>query len=201
MGILMKQKDKREQDRLRTRTAILDAASTLMREEGYAAVTSRRVAERAGLKSQLVHYHFGSMDELFLDLLRQNDKVHFAKRLTALTSDDPLGNLWNQDRDQEGAELVVELTAAANHRKVLKDELAEAMLRFRLLYNTLISKYFEENSIEPGEHTPQVVSFLIMSVAARLISETSIGVTEGHDAVIAFMESLMRKLSCQKVSG
>src|SRR5262249_22294781 len=39
-----------------TRNAILDATEAIMREEGYAAVSSRRVAEKAGLKSQLVHY-------------------------------------------------------------------------------------------------------------------------------------------------
>src|SRR5580693_6739527 len=49
-----------------TREAILAAAETIMTEEGYAAVTSRRVAEKAGLKSQLVHYYFGTMDELFV---------------------------------------------------------------------------------------------------------------------------------------
>ena len=52
-----------------TRQALLDAAEQVMREEGYAAVTSRRVAQRAGLKPQLVHYYFRTMDELFLALL------------------------------------------------------------------------------------------------------------------------------------
>ena len=52
----------------KTRTHLLDAAEQLMREEGYAAVTSRRVAAKAGLKPQLVHYYFRTMDDLFIAL-------------------------------------------------------------------------------------------------------------------------------------
>ena len=40
-------------------------------EEGYAAVTSRRVADAAGLKPQLVHYYFRTMEDLFLEVFRR----------------------------------------------------------------------------------------------------------------------------------
>ena len=55
------------EDSAETREAILDAAEALLVEDGYPSVTSRGVAERAGLKSQLVHYHFGTMDDLLVD--------------------------------------------------------------------------------------------------------------------------------------
>ena len=57
--------------RRRPRGALLDAAEQLMLEEGYAAVTSRRVAAQAGLKPQLVHYYFRTMDDLFLAVFRR----------------------------------------------------------------------------------------------------------------------------------
>ena len=55
----------------KNRGVLLDAAEQLMLEEGYAAVTSRRVAEKAALKPQLVHYYFRTMDELFLAAFRR----------------------------------------------------------------------------------------------------------------------------------
>src|ERR1700684_1721587 len=55
----------------KNRSGLLDAAEQLMLEEGYAAVTSRRVAEKAALKPQLVHYYFRTMDELFLAAFRR----------------------------------------------------------------------------------------------------------------------------------
>src|ERR1700751_5100765 len=54
-----------------TRTALLDAAEQLMREKGYAAVTARRVAAKAGQKPQLIHYYFRNMDELLLTVWRR----------------------------------------------------------------------------------------------------------------------------------
>jgi DNA-binding transcriptional regulator YbjK len=44
------------EESLSIRGAILNAAEALRVEEGYTALTSRRVAERAGFKSHLVHY-------------------------------------------------------------------------------------------------------------------------------------------------
>ena len=41
-----------------TRTALLDAAAAVMLEEGYAAVTTRRLAQRAGVNNGLVSYYF-----------------------------------------------------------------------------------------------------------------------------------------------
>src|SRR5205823_13649069 len=55
---------------LKTRAKLLDADEKLLLEEGYAAVTSRRVAAKAGLKPQLVHYYFRTMDDLFIEVFR-----------------------------------------------------------------------------------------------------------------------------------
>ena len=62
----------------KNRGVLLDAAEQLMLEDGYAAVTSRRVAERAGLKPQLVHYYFRTMDELFIEVFRRRAEAGAA---------------------------------------------------------------------------------------------------------------------------
>jgi len=47
-----------------TRERLLDATAELIAELGWNAVTSRAVAERAGVNNGVVHYHFGAMDAL-----------------------------------------------------------------------------------------------------------------------------------------
>jgi AcrR family transcriptional regulator len=47
-----------------TRRRLLSAAASLIVERGWGAVTTRAVAERAGANQALVHYHFGSIDNL-----------------------------------------------------------------------------------------------------------------------------------------
>src|SRR3954471_21615584 len=54
----------------RTRAALVDAAPALIGDGGYPAVPSRRVAAKAGLKPQLVHYYFRTMDDLLLAVFR-----------------------------------------------------------------------------------------------------------------------------------
>ena len=46
------------------RQRLLDAAADLIPERGWAGVSTRAVADRAGLAAGLVHYHFTSVQEL-----------------------------------------------------------------------------------------------------------------------------------------
>ena len=50
---------------------LMDAAEQLLYDVGYAGVTTRAVAEEAGVKHGLVHYYFGSMDELLTQTLER----------------------------------------------------------------------------------------------------------------------------------
>jgi AcrR family transcriptional regulator len=190
--------DRREEERLKTRAAILDATEELMREEGYAAVTSRRVGEKAGLKSQLVHYHFGSMDELFLEAFKRNEKKHFSRHLKLLKSKRPIKDLLELSLSLEGMDVVSEYVAAANHRDILKDELVQCWNRFRMFHTTLISKYFEEEGIIPGNVTPQLLMCLLTCMGKTFAEERKLGFTEGHDETIAFVEKLIDSLPKKK---
>src|SRR5579862_7908654 len=107
-----------------SRSALLRAAETLMRESGYAGVTSRRLAARAGLKPQLVHYYFRTMDDLFLALFRRRAEQGLERQARALDSAQPLWTLWDLSRDQRGTALTMEFTALANHRKAIQAELS-----------------------------------------------------------------------------
>lgn len=70
-----------------------------MVRDGYAAVTSRRVEAEAGLK---VHYHFGSLDELFVAVVRRRGEAAVAKLTAALASDRPLTDWWAVASDPRG---------------------------------------------------------------------------------------------------
>ncbi|HEY4829175.1 MAG TPA: helix-turn-helix domain-containing protein, partial [Solirubrobacteraceae bacterium] len=49
--------------------ALLDAAERLLVEAGAAGITTRRVAEEAGSNHGLVHYYFGSIEQLLVRVL------------------------------------------------------------------------------------------------------------------------------------
>src|SRR5271154_1826428 len=78
----------------KTRVQLLDAAEQLLLDQGYAAVTSRRVAAMAGLKPQLVHYYFRTMDDLFLEVFRRRADENVERSQRAVTADGSLRTLW-----------------------------------------------------------------------------------------------------------
>jgi AcrR family transcriptional regulator len=53
-----------------TRDKILAAAAAILAEDGIIGISTRRVADRAGVNQALVHYHFGSIENLLLEVLR-----------------------------------------------------------------------------------------------------------------------------------
>jgi AcrR family transcriptional regulator len=54
-----------------TKEALLDACEEVIIESGAASVTTRRVAGVAGVNQALVHYHFGSVDQLLVAVLHR----------------------------------------------------------------------------------------------------------------------------------
>ena len=105
-----------------TWTQLLDTAELIMKEEGYPAVTTRRLASRMGVSNQLVHYYFRTMDELFLSLMRRGAERSVANLVQALTSKKPLQALLALYTNTDAARLQIEYLALINHRKDLPAE-------------------------------------------------------------------------------
>jgi len=73
----------------RTREQLLDAAAQLVGEVGWGAVTTRLVAERAGVNAALVHYHFSSVQELLSTAALQFASKALVSSAEALRSVSP----------------------------------------------------------------------------------------------------------------
>src|SRR3954452_22700651 len=95
----------------KTRAQLVDAAEELLLEEGYAAVSPRRVAAKAGLKPQLVHYYFRTMDDLFLEVYRRRAEANLTRFERTVAEDGSLRALWAMNADPRGAAFNIEFTA------------------------------------------------------------------------------------------
>ena len=174
-----------------TRSALLDAALQLMLEDGYAAVTSRRVAARAGLKPQLVHYYFRTMDDLFLALVRRGAEQNLERQARALASPQPLRALWELSSEPAGTVLTMEISALANHRKAIRSELATYAEQFRRLQIDAVAALFERYGVEAGDLTPEAVVVLMTSLSQVLGLEEAIGLSTGHASMRAIVERFL----------
>jgi AcrR family transcriptional regulator len=178
----------------KNRGVLLDAAERLMLEEGYAAVTSRRVAEKADLKPQLVHYYFRTMDDLFLAAFRRRAEKGLEQQAQALQSPQPLWALWRFSTDPAATAITMEFVALANHRKALKAEIAYYAERFREEQRKALSTALERYGVDAVQVPPLVWSVLMTSVSQILVMEQALGMSAGHAETVEFVERYLRRL-------
>ena len=178
----------------KNRGVLLDAAEQLMLEEGYAAVTSRRVAEKAALKPQLVHYYFRTMDDLFLAAFRRRAEEGLEAQALVLQAPQPLWALWRFSIDPAATAITSEFIALANHRKALKAEIAYYAERFREEQRKALSTVLDRYGIDRAEVPALVWSVLMTSISRVLVIEQALGMSAGHAEIVAFVERYLRQL-------
>jgi AcrR family transcriptional regulator len=171
-----------------TRTQLLDAAERLLLAEGYAAVTSRRVAARAGLKPQLVHYYFRTMDDLFLAVFRRRAEENMSRMGRAVEADGSLRSLWQLNADPRGAAFNIEFVALANHRKAIRAEIARYADRYRAAQMEAVTAALAAAGIT-ADRLPPVVALLVMTGLSQVLAlEDALGVTAGHATTRSFID-------------
>lgn len=72
-----------------TRTGILEAAKQVLRDQGYAGLTTRGVAGVAGVPMSQIQYHFGSKEGMVLTLF-ESMNAQLLERQNAIFSDPSL---------------------------------------------------------------------------------------------------------------
>jgi AcrR family transcriptional regulator len=178
----------------KNRGVLLDAAERLMLEEGYAAVTSRRLAERAGLKPQLVHYYFRTMDDLFLEIFRRRAEEGLKSQAQALDSPQPLWALWRIGTNAAASRFSIEFAALANHRKSMRSEIAHYAERFREEQWRTLAAALARYDTDPDNMPPIVWSVLFTSLSTVLVMERELGVSLGHAETVELVERYLRRL-------
>jgi TetR/AcrR family transcriptional regulator len=164
----------------KTRAALLDATERLMLEEGYAAVSSRRIAQTAGLKPQLVHYYFRTMDDLFLAAFRRRAEEGLERQAQALASNQPLRVLLAFGDDPAGTALNMEFAALANHRKSVRAEIARYAETFRRRQTEVLTAVMEAQGVDTELYPPIAIMLMITSVWQILVMEEALGMSAGH---------------------
>jgi AcrR family transcriptional regulator len=81
------------------RDDLLDAARRCLRELGYSGLSTRRVAEMAGVPLSQIHYHFGSKQKLILALLEEENRRLLDRQRDLYSTDLPLWRQWRRACD------------------------------------------------------------------------------------------------------
>jgi len=184
-----------------TRRRLIEAATQIMHDEGYAAATSRRVAAKADVKQALVYYYFPTMDDLFLEVLRAGSEASLARLRDSLQDDNPARTLWLINSDTRNTVLSTEFMALANHRKAIGAELKNYAERVRDIESAAVTMMLRAQGVDITQYPPVAISMLITQLARSMANERAVGVSYGHEELQRFLEEQLPWLLSPSPSG
>jgi AcrR family transcriptional regulator len=165
-----------------------------MREEGYAAVTSRRVAERAGVNQQTVYYYFQTMDDLLLATYRRRTQSVLERVEQALRSERPLHAFWQASSEPFSAGLTMEYLALANHNEVIRLETIEFGERLRRIEVDKLGDRIRKSASDSAPLTPFAIIMAINYIGHLMGFEAAVGLRGGHRDTRLLVEWCLRQL-------
>ncbi|ONH32625.1 TetR/AcrR family transcriptional regulator [Pseudofrankia asymbiotica] len=171
-----------------TRDRIVDATLQLLAREGYGAITTRRIGEVAGVKYQLVHYYFASMEDLFIEAFRRGAEENLARLAEIADGEASLRRFWKINSDAGASKLMVEFVALAQRHPALRLEIAAYARRFRAAQLAFARAALARESIATDQVPPMVVLLLTTGLAQLEAHDRLIGFTDGHDETRGWIE-------------
>lgn len=178
-----------------TSNAILDATEKIMREEGYAAVSSRRVAEVAGIRQGLVYYYFETMDDLLLAAFKRRIDLGLARLERLVELDNAIEAIWQDMTHTVDARMAYEFNALANHHEGIRDEVNRYLNHARNIEANAIARQAQERGIDLSPFTPAALAFLMYSASITMARESSSGMSLAHDDVHEAVRWLLAKFA------
>ncbi len=178
------------QVRSTTEEAFLDAAERLLVDVGHAGITTRRVAEEAGANHGLVHYYFGSMENLLVRVLERFTDRLIARQRRMYAAEGPFLDKWRQamrylDEDREYQKIWYELQALAWNRPELRERVAYA----REAWYEVLTEALDQARREHGVDVPlDVLVTLVTTLNEGLILERLSGANGRHEALLAWID-------------
>lgn len=173
--------------------AMLDGAEYILREEGHAQLTSRRIAERIGVKQRLVYYYFHTMDDLIVALFRRSSERDLARLLEVSTAPKPLRELWEICFHSHDARLISEYMALANRIPELRAEVIKFIEESRAIQIEAISAAIGRSGARHRLPTAAIAT-MATSIGLSLNREQQLGVQSGHVETFGVLNAFLAQL-------
>jgi AcrR family transcriptional regulator len=171
--------------------ALLDAAEQLLLEVGHAGITTRRLAETAGVNHGLVHYYFGSNENLLVRALERFTDRLIERQRELYASDEPFVDKWRTamrylvSEDATYEKIWLELQALGWNDPALRARLVRVNAEWR----ALLTEAFAEPHRNLGIDMPlDALVSLVMSFNLGIIVERLGGIDTGHKELLDWID-------------
>ena len=178
-----------------TEQALLDAAERLLVEAGAAGITTRRVAEEAGVNHGLVHYYFGSVEQLLVRVLERFTDRLVERQRQMYAEDIPFLEKWRTamgylDEDRPYQKIWFELQALAWNRPDLRDRLATVHAEWR---GVLIEAFAPVRDDLGLEIPLEALVTLVYAFNEGIILDRLSGIDLGHKELLDWIDGWLEE--------
>jgi len=180
------------------RERLVAATEEIILRDGYAAVSSRRVAAAVGIQASLVHYYFPTLDELFVAVLRRRSGRAVERMSSILAGPEPMRAWWRAASDPRGSVLMTELIAAAHRRPALHDEVARIASELRRVQVGALESLLPQYGLDPAKFPPVFVATAIQGMAYAVVQDETSGFDTRPDEARAAIERFVDVLEAQR---
>lgn len=184
-----------------TAEALLDAAERLLVEDGHAGISTRRLAAEAGANQGLVHYYFGSIDEVFVQVLERFTDRLVARQREMYAGDAPFIDKWRaawrfQEEDLRAgySKIWMELQALSWNHPELRPRVARVNGEWRAVLRDALRQAAEHYRLEPDEFPVDALVALIMTFGQGYALERLEGIDTGHAELLDWVERRLESL-------
>jgi TetR/AcrR family transcriptional regulator len=177
--------------RAETEDRFLDAAERLLADTGHAGITTRRLAEEAEANHGLVHYYFGSIENLFVRVLERFTDRLIERQRTMYSSDAPFIEKWRTamrylDADRDYQRIWYELQALAWSRPELRERVAKVDNEWRSVLREALAEPLERYEL-PIPLDALVA--LVVTFNEGIILERLSGIDTGHGELLEWIDA------------
>jgi len=178
-----------------TEQALLDAAERLLVEVGVAGVTTRRVAEEAKVNHGLVHYYFGSVEQLLVRVLERFTDRLVERQRQMYAADAPFLEKWRTAmgylaEDRTYQKIWFELQALAWNRPELRERLARVHAEWRAVLIEAFAPVRDELRLEmPLE----ALVTLVYAFNEGIMIDRMSGIDQGHQELLDWIDAWLEE--------
>ena len=191
--------------RVEAEEELLDAAERLLVSAGYASLSTRLVAKEAGVNHGLVHYYFGSMENLLLRVLERFTEQLIERQRAMYAADAPFIDKWRtamgfleEDIAAGYPKVWLELQAMAWNNPEFGARVAKVNAEWRAVLTEAFEGAMRAYGIDRRRFPVEAVVSLVMTFNEGIMLERMSGIDTGQASLLAMIERWLVSLERAK---